>query len=323
MLEYITPILWLSLDNCYPIRSIIIKENNLKRLFIHGEGVFDEAVVNTLSFQLEKAVPTNELLIIKDSAKFLTDKFEWVDEENFKIEFKVSPEEKRLLKKIKSKSAFLSKFGDVIQGITPYDSYQGQSKEIIESKAYHFSFKKDKTCGKWLDGKNLNRYLITWDNKWLSYGNWLAAPREKRFFEGRRILFREVPGKGKRIQAAIAEEEYYYGHSISPFKPFDQHSKDLEYILGVVNSKLISWYGNLTLSNFGKEVFPKLNPNDIKELPIPSDFGRHEDISNIVKEIVLRKNENGDVSILEDKIDKMIYTSYELTDEEINLIEQK
>lgn len=325
ILEYITPILWLTLDNCYPIRSIITKENNLKRLFIHGEGVFDEAVVNTLSFQVEKKAPTKELLIIKDSVIFSTDKFEWIDKESLKIEFRITPEEKRIIDKIRSKSAFLSKFGDVIQGITPYDSYQGQSKEIIESRAYHFDFKKDSSCGKWLEGKNLNRYTITWDNKWLSYGDWLAAPREKRFFEGRRILFREVPGKGRRIQASIADEEYYYGHSISPFKPFDQHLQDLEYILGVVNSKLISWYGNLTLSNFGKEVFPKLNPNDIKELPIPSDFGEYQVISTIVKKIILGKDKDSkiDTSELENEIEVNLYKIYNISEDEIKLIEQK
>ena len=322
-LEYITPILWLTLDNCFPIRSIIAKENNLKRIFIHGEGVFDEAVVNTLSFQVEKAIPSKELLIIKDSIIFSTDKFEWIDKESLKIEFKMTPAEKGIIDKIRSKSVFLSNFGDVIQGITPYDSYQGQSKEIINSRAYHSDIKRDNTCGKWLEGKNLNRYIITWDSKWLSYGDWLAAPREKRFFEGRRILFREVPGKGRRIQASIVDEEYYYGHSISPFKPFEQHLEHLEYILGVVNSKLISWYGNLTLSNFGKEVFPKLNPNDIKELPIPSDFGRHEAVSSIVRKIILAKDKdrNIDTSEFEIEIDKLIYKIFGLIEDEIKIIE--
>jgi hypothetical protein len=48
--------------------------------------------------------------------------------------------------------------------------------------------------------------------------------------------------------------------------------------------KLISWYENLTLPNFGKDVFPKLNPNDIKELPIPKTDKKAKDkIENLVK----------------------------------------
>jgi hypothetical protein len=322
-LELITPIVWLNLDNCYPIRSIVIGDNNLKRIYIHGEGVFDEAVINTLSFQLMKAPPTNELIIITNALTFSANKDEWIDSNSLKIEFKISPEKKKVIDKIRIKSEFLSKFGEVIQGITPYDSYQGQAKDIIENRAYHFEYKKDNTCGKWLEGKNLNRYSINWDNKWLSYGGWLAAPRDKRFFEGNRILFREVPGRGKRIQACLVEEEYYYGHSISPFKPYDHHLKDLEYILGIINSKLISWYGNLTLANFGKDIFPKLNPNDIKELPIPSSFDNYEEIIYRVKKIITAKsedNKSNSISV-EKELDQLIYRLYDLTEEEIIMIE--
>ena len=38
--------------------------------------------------------------------------------------------------------------------------------------------------------------------------------------------------------------------------------------MGIANSKLISFYGNIKLPNFGKQIFPKLNPQDIKLLPI-------------------------------------------------------
>jgi hypothetical protein len=321
-LEYITPILWLTLDNCHPIRSIVSQQNDLKRIFIHGEGVFDEAVVSTLSFQIQKSDPKNELLIINEPLRFSTNKFEWINKETFKIEYRLSPEIKNVIDKIRLKSVYLSEFGDVIQGITPYDSYQGQSKETIENRAFHFDFKKDNTCGKWLEGKNLNRYSIVWDNKWLSYGDWLAAPREKRFFEGSRILFREVPGKGKRIQASITDELYYYGHSISPFKPFEKNKNDLKYLLGIVNSKLVSWYGKYTLSNFGKDIFPKLNPNDIKELPIPKNLGKYDEITKLVDRILDQiPSSSGDK--LEVKIDRLVYQAYGLTEEEIKIVEGK
>jgi Eco57I restriction endonuclease. len=324
ILEYITPILWLTLDNCYPIRSIIIQENDLIRLFIHGEGVFDEAVVSTLSFQLRKGNAKEELSILNKNSRFVTTKSKWIDGDSLRIEYRMTPEEKKIVDKIRLKSVALSTFGEVIQGITPYDSYRGQSKEIIESRAYHFDFKRDETCGPWLEGKNLSRYLITWGSMWLSYGDWLAAPREKRFFEGPRILFREVPGKGRRIQAALTDDEYYYGHSISPFKAFENYEVDLEYFLGVVNSKLISWYGHFTLPNFGKDIFPKLNPNDIKELPIPARLEHREEISKLVRRIMLTKGQNAsaDTSEIENEIDLLLYKIYGLSNSEIELIEQ-
>ncbi len=321
-LEYITPILWLSLDNCLPIRNIVIKKNNLQRLLIHGEGVFEEAVVNTLSFQTQKNSPQNDLLIINGTNSFIINKSEWLDNETLKIDFKINLVEKNIIEKIKLKSIPLSKYGNVIQGLTPYDSYSGQSQEIIKNRAYHFDYQHDETCGKWLEGKNLNRYSINWDNKWISYGDWLAAPRERKYFIGKRILFREVPGKGRRIQASLTNDEYYYGHSISPFKPFEEFENDLDFILAIVNSKLISWYGNLTLSNFSKEVFPKLNPNDIKELPIAiTNLKLKDKIISLVETILAKKQDNKDTSSEEAQIDQLVYQLYELTEEEIQIIE--
>jgi hypothetical protein len=323
-LEYITPILWLTLDNCYPIRNMLLTKYNLNRLFIHGEGVFEEAVVNTLSFQVQKSKPKNQLLIIKENIETTIDKLNDIDEPLQKIEFKTTALEKRIIEKIRNRSTSLSTFGDVIQGLTPYDSYRGQSKEIIKNRAYHFDFKKDDTCGKWLEGKNLNRYDITWNKQWLSYGNWLAAPRLKKFFIGKRILFREVPGKGRRIQANITDEEFYYGHSISPFKPFDEYKNDLEFILGIVNSQLLSWYGSFVLPNFGKDVFPKMNPNDIKELPIPNVVNKAKSSLIILVDKIIeakKQNSSADTTDLETQIDQLVYKLYELTEEEIKIIE--
>ena len=208
--------------------------------------------------------------------------------------------------------------------MTPYDSYRGHSKEIIKSKAYHFDYKNDETCEKWLDGKDLNRYFTIWNNKWISYGDWLAAPRERKYFEDRRILFREEPGKGKRIQASIVDSGFFYGHSISLFKPHPEQIQNLKYTLGIVNSKLMSWIGGLTLPNFSKDIFPKLNSNDIKELFIPKEFIYFIEIDSKVTQILdLKKaNPNADTSALEAEIDQLVYALYKLTEEEIKIVEE-
>jgi len=322
-LDYITPIMWLTLENNYSLRSIVINHNDLSRIFIHGEGVFEEAVINTCSFNVIKTNPSPEFYILKGNELNKLSKDYWIDQNSLQIEYRLTPLTKGIIDKIKSNSSNLSEYGEIIQGITPYDSYTGQSKEIIKNRGYHFDHKQDDTCGKWLEGKNLNRYSISWNAGWLKYGDWLAAPREKRFFEGKRLLFREVPGKGKRIQASIVEEEYYYGHSISPFKPFKDSEQKLEYILGIVNSKLISWYGTKILANFGKDIFPKLNPNDIKELPIPTGFNEINSISELVKQILIIRCDNSiaDTTDLESQIDQLVYQLYGLTAEEIAIIE--
>lgn len=269
IIEYITPQLWLSLDESYNIRSIVLS-NDLQTIRFYGEDAFPDAVVNTCSFRIQKKSPSDilEVTDIAGNKRFLS-KYETVDEQSLKINFRLNAEQLRLVKKLRQKTVLLSDLGTVIQGITPYDKARGQSEDVIKTRAYHHTKKVDDSCGFWLDGQDVSRYAVCWGGTWLSYGEWLAAPREKCYFEGPRLLFREIPGHGKRLQASYYKDVAYYGHSISPFRLKEEDDCLLKAILALVNSALLSWYGALVLPNLAKDVFPKLNPKDIAQLPIP------------------------------------------------------
>jgi len=272
IIEFITPQLWLSLDESFNIRKIVL-QNDLQTIRFYGEDAFPDAVVNTCSFKIQKRNPTEDIFIhdITEKKRILSKK-DIVEEQSLKINCRLDVEQLRILNKIRSNNIQLSDLGTVIQGITPYDKARGQSQEIIKNRAYHHSEKVDDTCGYWLDGQDISRYTVCWGGTWLSYGDWLAAPREKCYFEGPRILFREIPGQGKRLQATIYNDVAYYGHSISPFKLKENDESFLKAILVCVNSKLLSWYGSLVLPNLAKDIFPKVNPKDIAQLPISSNI---------------------------------------------------
>jgi adenine-specific DNA-methyltransferase len=254
------------------------------------------------------------------------------------------PELVALVDRIKATSQPLSEFGEAIQGITPYDRYTGQDPELIKRRGYHFDHKHDKRCGKWLAGEDIARYELHWSGEWLNYGPWLGAPREPRFFEGPRLLFREIPGEGKRIQSTLVLKEiYYHGHSITPFKLHEQSPVDLRFLLGVANSLLVSWFAGLTLSNFGKEVFPKLNPQDVKSLPVPridinkkADRSRHDEIVQIVDamleaKLILSETRTDKekayyikkCTSLDRQIDLLVYALYRLDEKEIQVLERR
>jgi len=103
----------------------------------------------------------------------------------------------------------------------------------------------------------------------------------------------------------------------------------------------LSWYGGLVLPNFGKSIFPKLNPQDIKALPIraidfsqPADKSRHDKLVGLVDKMLgltpkLRAatSEAGHatlqnaVTATDRQIDQLVYELYGLTKEEIQLVE--
>ncbi len=278
IIEFITPQLWLSLDEACNIRDIVL-QNNLQTIRFYGEDAFPDAVVNTCSFKIKKGIPQDDLVVcdIDDKIQTLSKK-DIVEEQSLKINYRLDNDRSKILKKIRSNNDKLSDFGTVIQGITPYDKARGQSQEIIKNRAYHHTDKVDDTCGKWLDGQDISRYSVGWGGTWLSYGEWLAAPREKFYFEGPRILFREIPGQGKRLQAVFYDNVAYYGHSISPFKMKENDDILLKALLVCINSKLLSWYGALVLPNLAKDVFPKVNPKDIAQLPISSVLSNNREV---------------------------------------------
>jgi hypothetical protein len=268
---------------------------------------------------------------------------QWEKANGLVVDYRVRPEASSLITKIKSiGKSTLADYGEAIQGITPYDKYRGQAESLIKQRGYHYKNKHDDTCGKWLSGKDVSRYVLTWSGEWLSYGPWLAAPREPRFFNGPRLLFREVPGTGKRIQATLVDQEtLYHGHSITPFKLNSNANIDLKYLLGLVNSKLLSWYGGLTLPNFGKNIFPKLNPEDIKVLPIrpikssdSADLIHHEhmvtkveSILSLNQQLIAARTDQEKTALLRQidatdaEIDRLVYKLYGLTEEEIRIVE--
>ncbi|MDT3737860.1 MAG: TaqI-like C-terminal specificity domain-containing protein, partial [Candidatus Kapabacteria bacterium] len=269
-ISFITPIVWLNLDNFAKLRKFLIKDIQLESLNILGENIFSEATVNTLIFNSIKTFSNSNVIKIEKNEIEWTIKKDNINESNsYKINIKITPSIEIIKNKLNFISIPLGSIGEVSQGITAYDKYRGQSKEIIESRAYHSTTKIDINYGKWLNGQDLQKWSINWSGEWLNYGDWLAAKRELKFFKGDRLLFREIPGRNQSIQSTYVSDLYYYGHSITPFISKDDKFS-LKYILCICNSNVVSFYGRFFLPNFAKEIFPKINPKDIKEIPIPN-----------------------------------------------------
>ncbi|MBL8003099.1 MAG: N-6 DNA methylase [Flavobacteriales bacterium] len=276
LLSFITPELFLRLEKSENIRRFILENSQPLELSFEGEDVFQDVRVNSV-VTLFRSIPSSqhkydgELLVKHNGQEGWSVKLStWHDTDQLKLDFELSPTRQRIVEKVRNASIRLGTTGELVQGLTAYDSYRGHSKELIEKRGFHFPSKVDESCGKWLDGMNVSRYYMTEGTEWLRYGPWLAAPREPRFFSGPRILFREVPGSNKRIQACAAFDTYYHGHSVTPFVLLDRADENLLLsTLAIVNSALVNWYMSLTSANYSKDKFPKLNPKDIKEIPLP------------------------------------------------------
>lgn len=102
----------------------------------------------------------------------------------------------------------------------------------------------------------------------MDYGKWLAEPRKSHWFKGERILVREITAKGI-IQATYVNGDFVFSNSVDGIK-LKSTEIDIKFLLGLLNSKLISFYHSNSSPNAFKGAFPKILLQDLRELPVPT-----------------------------------------------------
>ncbi|WP_423128044.1 hypothetical protein [Gaoshiqia sp. Z1-71] len=99
---------------------------------------------------------------------------------------------------------------------------------------------------------------------------------------------------------------------------------DCYFLTGIMASKLISILYLNSSSIATKDDFRQTTLTELRKLPIPNvNDELQKPISEIVKEVLKLKSENSDAdtSKLENQIDQLVYQLYDLTEEEIEIIE--
>ena len=138
-----------------------------------------------------------------------------------------------------------------------------------------------------------------------------------------------IGGMTKELECYYDEGKFLAGKSTTIILEGD---KDLKFLLSILNSKLISfWYGIFFKSLSLAGGFIRIGNNEIKKIPVPDiSKNNQKPLIEIVDKILSITNdknylENQDkqlkVKEFEKKIDKMVYELYELTPEEIKIVE--
>jgi len=238
---------------------------------LSNDNTFVDASVRTCIFTFKNSNNeyVTELLKVENKEFKTLNSFNKVDilkeTDNILSLFSQSKEEKILIQKLQ-KHKKLKEYFEVSQGLIPYDKYRGHDEYTIKNRIWHSDFKKDETYKKELKGGDVNRYSVIWNEKlWISYGNWLAAPRDVKFFISERVLIREITAD--KLFCGYSKEEFYNTpSSINVIN--EKNILDLKYSLTLLNSKLIGWLHNKVSPKANKGLFPKILINDVRIIPL-------------------------------------------------------
>ncbi len=259
-----------------------------------------------------------------DSHQFVSQD-DWLNFDDFKFSFNLSDKSLSILEKCKENTETLGACADFSLGLTPYDKYRGHTDDQIKNQVFHAQLKKDSTFQPLLLGNDVHHYNVVWNGEtWISYGDWLGAPRQKRFFTEKRIIVKQIiDWSSKKIWAAITDKELYNTQNAFVIIPHKGYIH--EYILALLNSNLMSYYHKKTFVDEYKARFQKILIKECKLFPIKKIDAKAQDkFKTQVDKIIDAKNNNpkADTSLIENKIDKMVYQLYELTEDDIKIVEE-
>ena len=271
-LSYIFPNTFLSTLFGKKYRENLFNTITVKEIIdLSNDNTFVDASVRTIIFSFKNILENSDIKFLKTRDKTFYSFKDYLKNEvmenieNIASLFFQNKKEKEIISKIKNNQK-LADFFEVSQGLIPYDKYRGHDEYTIKNRIWHSNVKKDETYKKELKGEDVKQYLLNWNNElWISYGEWLAAPRERKFFVNKRILIREITKD--KLFACYTEEEFYNTPSLVNVIN-EKDILELKYILTIINSKLLGWYHNKTSPKANKGLFPKILVNDVRNLPL-------------------------------------------------------
>ena len=347
LLSMIIPFSWVTAENYLESRRLLIEK--LKPVTILGMpfDVFKNAYIDTAIVVFSHDDKIKECIIHyfakKEKLNSVPDDIgEKVSIEKIAsdslIRFSpmLSNKMESILLKLKSCKHTLGAQFKIQRGVQPYSRAKHSEKQIAEN----FLQSNTQLTPEWLpelQGNELSRYYATPKRKsFIHYCDKIASNREISMFQSERIVLRRLLTRKFRLQASFVKNTMITTDNVLNLVPqiSDANSK---FALGVLNSKIISWYYVNISSIAQKDDFPQVHLAALKELPIPnSDVARHDRMVALVTQMLDLNTQLQDVKLEHDKtrlsrqveetdeaIDALVYELYGLTAEEIKIVEGK
>ena len=248
--------------------------------------------------------------------------------QNWGLIFKLNNTILALVQKIKS-SNLLTNYYDATQGYIPYRKsdllkiYDKEKAEsIVKNREWHSTVKVNDEYKEEIYGESINKFTYKRTESYVWYGKHLATYVDLKFFNQKRLLIREITNPG--IIACVVEKEFVNDPQIICVIE-KENSFSIELLWAILNSKLATFYHFNSSPKATKGAFPKILVYDVNNFPLPSSLTKETDdiLKPIVLEIIEKKKENlnSDTSEQEKEIDRIIYRLYDLSAEEIEIIE--
>ena len=238
----------------------------------------------------------------------------------------LSDAEQAIVAKVLGIGAKFSDVADIQRGVTPFETFD---KPVGTASARAFK-------------GTVRRYKCEpGPRQYIRYDETLAEYKPHRYFQGPRLLLRELISRQFQLQAVLVEESFVTNKSMQSLLLADPQY-DIRYLLALLNSRLMSWLFLAVHSVGRRDDFPKIVLKQTRELPFRAidfkskpDRARHDRMVSLVEAMLKLHEEFAKakephrrtvlerrIAATDRRIDQLVCELYALSDEEIAIVEQ-
>ena len=330
LLGYITSNTFLSNKDFLEFRKYILKNTKLEEIINLGETVFIDANLDVSILILSKGQDIeNEIFIIKNRHEFdnkfskkIKQRLFYNEKDNYEIIINLNEDEFELFTKLFTIKNKLNHYLLLPRGI----EIGGNSEKIKKEYTHDYE--------KLLVGKNIKKYQINFDNLFIKFENDKSVFKEIEIYKSPKILIQRIRNLSlkDRIVSTIDYSGFLCTNTLRIGLLKENCNLKLEFFQGLLSSKLVNY---IFLKKFlNKDIYAY----QLERIPIPKITSEnqqlHDDLVKLVEQMLKAKKEEQNAQSdheknlyknltesLDYKINNLVYKLYNLTPEEIDLVE--
>jgi len=331
-LGFITPNTFLKNIHAEPLRKFILENSIMNEILLFKYTVFAAASVDTCIIVFEKGTPSkkSELVINQADIPFEVRQISELKQTSFQnnnrtdFNLLISDNDLDLLNKFSKNTEPLSNFCGAYFGIQTFD----RKKYVSEQK-------KDNHYEPIIDGGNIESFKLKPSKEFVNFiPSAIKSGGNEIIYRQDRICIRQI---GAVPIATFVPANIFTLNTIYNVFLKEKNASNLKFLLGIINSKAIIFYWKKNNSD-EKKTFPKVKKEAILSIPIPiitnENKSLYVEITNLAEQLLQLNKEKLEtklqtkISQLANKIDycdnrinQIVYQLYELTEDEIKIVE--
>lgn len=343
ILSFITSNKFFYQEYALKMREKFVKDYTINKLINFDFNIFDNATVKTCITIMKNAKPIENIIDIidvsseSDKTKFTNHEYiqlhqkEFKNDELFRFYLNYNNDEKKLVNKIKNNSDFV--LNDIC--FVGYGLRACSKDGKLKKKDYISEFKLNDNYKKYFEGKDTGKWNVLDGSKFVNYDKeTLYNCAFEQLFENEKLSALCTLSDITKLRFIYDNEQYYNNHSvvncvrwkdlknvnhvsvkrnINEKNIINSNMFELKYIQGLLNSKLIKYYFDVEMYD-GTHFYP----DHIKALPI---FNAKREQQEFVIDLVNKLSVSDSIE-LQNELDNYIYKLYNLSVEEIKIIDE-